>query len=166
MNSTKGLVGSTCSLGDQTWAHTLTAHTTEEVDRVVWDCLVCAKLKPKYYKPTSGTLVNATRPFKSFSVDFKGPLSRAKGTGNQYILTVVDVYSRFPWAYPTRDQSAESVIECLSDIFAIGGAPQNVHSDQGASFMSEKVQNFLEEYNVTSSRATPYSPRGMVNANI
>ena len=132
--------------------------TKAEVDQVVRDCQVCARMKLKFFKPATGTLISATKPFENLSIDFKGFLPVAKGTGNQYILTVVDQYSRFPWAFPTRDQSSESVIECLSELIAIGGAPQNIHSDQGSSFMSAKVKKFLEELSIASTRTTPCNP--------
>ncbi|MCH2619858.1 MAG: transposase family protein, partial [Candidatus Poseidoniia archaeon] len=133
--------------------------TRGEIEQVVRDCLVCAKLKPVFHRPRSRPLVKATRPFERISIDFKGPLPKAKGTGNLYILTVVDVSSRFPWAYATKDQSAESVIECLEDLFTMGGAPQTIHSDQGASFLSKKVKDFLKSYGVHSAKTTPYNPR-------
>ena len=99
------------------------------VDQVVRDCQVCAPLKPKVYKPSTGTLISATKPFKKCSINFKGPLPVARGTGNQCSLTVVDQFSRFPWAFPTSDQSSETVSDCLTELIAIGGDPQCIHSD-------------------------------------
>ena len=84
----------------------------------------------------------------------------ARGTGNRYILTVVDQFSRFPWAFPTPDQSSETVIDCLTELIAIGGAPQCIHSDQGSAFMSAKVKQFLDDFDITSTQTTPYNPQG------
>ena len=42
-----------------------------------------------------------THPMERLSIDFKGPLPSA--TRNRYLLTVVDEYSRFPFAIPCPD---------------------------------------------------------------
>ena len=35
-----------------------------------------------------------------------------------------------------------------------------MHSDQGSSFMSAKVKQFMDDFNITSTRTTPYNPQG------
>ena len=51
------------------------------------------------------------------SVDFKGPLDTE--SENKYLFTAVDEYSRFPFAYPCPDTSAQSVIHGLDQIFSM-----------------------------------------------
>lgn len=71
------------------------------------------------------------------SVDFKGPLDTE--SENKYLFTAVDEYSRFPFAYPCPDTSAQSVIHGLDQIFSMCGYPNYVHSDRGAAFLSDEV---------------------------
>ncbi|XP_046841983.1 uncharacterized protein LOC124436099 [Xenia sp. Carnegie-2017] len=75
-------------------------YSTEEVKRVCSSCRVCAELKPQFYKQQQGVLIKATRPMERLSVDFKGPLPTT--SNNPYMLTVVDEYSRFPFALPAQ----------------------------------------------------------------
>ncbi|XP_042215916.1 uncharacterized protein LOC121862050 [Homarus americanus] len=56
--------------------------------------------------------------------------------------------------------TAATVIKCLRQLFSIVGIPAYVHSDQGTSFMSRELRNFLTSYGVSTSRTTPYNPRG------
>ena len=130
----------------------------EEVRKVVNQCKTCAELKPRFFKQFSGTLIKATQPFQRLSIDFKGPLPSA--THNKYLLTMVDEYSRFPFAYPCPDMSSSTVIKCLNQLFSLVGMPEYVHSDRGTSFMSKEVQAFLHERGIATSRTTPYNPQG------
>ena len=96
------------------------------------NCPTCCELKPRLFRPEEGTLIKATQPWERFSIDNRGPVIPGVDTGNRYLLTVVDEYSRFPWAFSCKDQSAETVTECLTRLMADGGTPGYIHSDRGA----------------------------------
>ncbi|XP_055891822.1 uncharacterized protein LOC129927331 [Biomphalaria glabrata] len=130
----------------------------EDVRLVVNQCRICAEVKPRYFSNSNGTLIKAMQPFQRLSMDFKGPLPST--SRNTYLLTIVDEFSRFPFAYACSDMSASTVIRCLDNLFGLFGMPDYVHSDRGTSFMSREVQEFLHERGVATSRTTPYNPRG------
>ncbi|KRY84767.1 Retrovirus-related Pol polyprotein from transposon 17.6, partial [Trichinella pseudospiralis] len=111
-------------------------YSIREVRQVVSDCRTCAEMKPRFYQPETATLIKATQPFKRLNVDFKGPLP---GCHNQrYMFTVVDEYSRFPFAFPRADVSAASAEKCLVELFSLFGVPSYIHSDRGAAFASDE----------------------------
>ena len=130
----------------------------EDVKNITKNCSHCAETKPQFAKPTAENLIKATQPFERVSIDFKGPLPSA--SRNKYILTVVDEYSRFPFAFPCADITAGTVIRCLTQLFCIFGLAGRVHSDRGTSFMSREVKDFLQSKGVATSRTTPYNPQG------
>ena len=101
-------------------------------------------------------VIRATKPFERISLDFKGPLPTS--TKNKYMLTVVDEYSRFPFAFPTPDISTRTVIDNLCQLFSIFGLPGYIHSDRGLSFMSSELKTYLTGKGVATSRTTPYNP--------
>ena len=74
--------------------------STEDVKKTCSTCRICAELKPQLYRPTPGTLIKSTQPMERLSIDFRGPLPTTSRSA--YILTVVDEYSRFPFAFPCR----------------------------------------------------------------
>ena len=78
----------------------------------------------------------------------------------KYILVIIDEYSRFPFAYPCRDMTATTVINCLTDLFSVFGLPEYVHSDRGKSFLSQDLTKFLATKGIASSKSTPYHPTG------
>ena len=92
------------------------------------------------------------------SMDFKGPVPSA--TRNTYMLTIVDEYSRFPFAFPCPNMHTKTVIKCLETIFTLCGMPSFIHTDQGSPFMSQELKTYLSQKGVATSRTTPYHPTG------
>lgn len=132
-------------------------YSLEDIKTMNSSCRVCAEVKPRFFMK-EGHLIKAVAPFERLNIDFKGPLPT--NTQNKYILTVIDEYSRFPFAYPCKDTSAETTIKALKDIFFTFGFPQFIHSDRGAAFMSKELLTFLNSLGVATSRTTPYNPQG------
>ncbi|KAF2890057.1 hypothetical protein ILUMI_16116, partial [Ignelater luminosus] len=114
-------------------------------------------LKPRFNKH-QGTLIKSTTAFERLNIDFKEPLPTK--TRNSYILTVIDEYSRFPFAIPCPDTTSSTVIKSLTQIFNMYETPAYIHSDRGTSFISQEVKNFLTTNGIASSRTTPYNPQG------
>ncbi|GFW69689.1 retrovirus-related Pol polyprotein from transposon opus [Trichonephila clavipes] len=129
----------------------------EDIKKVTNSCLICNELKPRFVKNV-GTLVKATALFERLNLEFKGPLPSV--SRNHYILTIVDEFSRFPFAIPCSDISAKTVILHLKNIFSIFGMPSFIHSDRGSSFMSHELKSFLTSQGIATSRTTPYNPAG------
>ena len=112
-------------------------YSLADVTKVCKSCGSCSELKPRFYRPTPGQLVKATQPFERISVDFKGPLPRSKSSNNKFILTIVDEYSRFVWAFPCKDTSTGTAIKIYHELFIAFETPNTIHSDRGSRFLSE-----------------------------
>ena len=136
--SLKKLHNALCHPGIRRMAHYVHAknlpYSTLEIKQMTAKCTECAKLKSRFYRPPNDTLIKATQPFKRLSIDFKGPLPSS--SRSKYMLTVIDEYSRFPFAFPTKDINSHTVIDCLHSLFTIFGTPDYIHSDRGTSFTS------------------------------
>lgn len=133
-------------------------YSVEDIRKMTTSCEVCAEIKPRFYKGKNGRLIKATSPFERLSIDFKGPLPSA--SRNHYILTVVDEFSRFPFAYACPDMTSSTVIKHLSELFSVFGQPSYIHSDRGPSFASQELKTFLQSKGIATSHSTPYYPQG------
>ena len=129
-----------------------------EILKVTKDCKISAEVKPRFFPPPLGKLIHATAPWQRISIDFVGP--KASNTANHYLFSVIDEYSRYPFAFPVRNQSLQTVISCPSSLFYLFGPPQNMHCDRGAQFESQRFLDFLHLFGVTKSRTTSYHPQG------
>ena len=133
--------------------------SVEDIKKMTSSCRDCAEVKPRYFKPQEPQhLIKATAPFERLNLDFKGPLPST--TKNKFILTIVDEYSRYPFAFPCPDTSAESVKRCLTSIFGVFGMPSYIHSDQGSGFMASELKRWLLEKGIATSRSSRFNPEG------
>ena len=132
--------------------------SSDDVKRVISKCKVCQEINPQFFKPENQTLIEATRSFQRINVDFKGPIPTA--TPNKFILTAVDKFSRYPFAFDCSDKTSTTVISCLSQIFSRFGQPYRIHSDRRSNFLSYEVISYFNSKDVTSSKTSPYNPRG------
>ena len=109
-------------------------------------------------KPPSAQLVKSTQPFERLSVDFKGPLHSS--TTSRYLLTIVDEYPRFPFAFPCANVDSKTVIAHFNQLFALFGMPAYIHSDGGAAFMSNELMMLLRQRVIACSRTSVYNAPG------
>lgn len=65
----------------------------------------------------------------------------------KYILTVIDVFSRYAWAVPLSDKKHSSVIKAFQNIFQ-ERKPLYLQTDKGKEFIAKSVQVFLKENDV------------------
>ena len=105
-----------------------------------------------------GTLINSSKPWERLSIDFVGPMCPSNGF--KYLLTVVDEYSRYPFAFPCKEISTAVVINCLLELFSLFGCPNSIHSDRGLQFESTEFRTFLLQNGIIKTRSTPYHPQG------
>lgn len=131
-----------------------------EIEHYVARTCTCLKQK-KPHKETRAPLTNiiTTQPFELVSIDFLH-LDKCSG-GYEYILVVVDHFTRFAQAYPTTSKSAKVVADRIFNDFALKfGLPARIHHDQGGEFQNRLFSQLKKNCGVLGSRTTPYHPQG------
>ena len=68
--------------------------------------------------------------------------------GYNYILMVIDIFSKYLWMRPLKDKKGESVAKALKDILRDGRSPNRIRTDKGQEFRSKLVETLLKERNV------------------
>lgn len=69
--------------------------------------------------------------------------------GFNYILCVIDVFSKYAFARPMKKKDSETVKKCFESIFAEAKAtPRHIQSDKGTEFVSKNVRNYFKNKNI------------------
>jgi len=100
-----------------------------------------------------------TIPCERVAVDIVGPFPTAKG-GFQYLLTTIDLATRWPEAIPLRSITAKTIIQHLTTIFAHTGFPKAIVSDNGQQFVGKVFSRWLKVHGIMHVRSSPYHPQG------
>ena len=132
-------------------------YSLDQIRKMTASCKIRAEVKLRFYKPPEMHVIKATRPMKQHSIDFKGPIENFNR--NNYMLTVIDKYSRFPFAFPCSNINAETVIKCLTQLFLLFVLCSSIYSDRGSGFISKEFIAFLLGKGIAYSRTSVYNPR-------
>lgn len=133
---------------------------TEEYCRTCHVCQVTGKPN-QTIPPAPLKLVPITgEAFSKVLMDIVGPLPKTSN-GNQYLLTIMCVNTRFPEAIPLRKVTAAVVAKALLKYFTMTGLPQEIQTDQGSNFMSKLCQQVLALLDIKQVRSSAFHPASL-----
>lgn len=72
----------------------------------------------------------------------------------RYMLTVIDVFSKFAWARPLKNKTSTSVTNAMRNILQskdgqIFKPPKYLQTDRGTEFYNNTFQNMIKTYNIS-----------------
>ena len=129
----------------------------KSVELVVKTCEPCSRYQ-RGNAPRQGQLhpMLASRHFETLAIDVTGPHPKS-ANGFVYILTIVDHFSKFAFAYPMRNQEAHTVAKLLLDnVICLRGVPDRILTDQGPNFESQLFQELCRALGIHKIRTSPY----------
>ena len=134
---------------------------TADVARYCRSCEACQRTVPKgrVSKAPLQKMPLIGVPFDRVAMDLVGPIHPASGSGNRYILTVVDYATRYPEAVALPSIESERVAECLLNIYTRVGIPREILTDQGTQFVSEMMAEVSRLLSVNHLTSSPYHPQ-------
>ena len=95
-----------------------------------------------------------TEPFHCIALDIVGPLPRTS-CKHMYILTYIDLASRYPDTEPLKIMTSQAVAEALLLIFARLSVP----TDQGSNFVSTFMSEVYKFLGIKHLKTAPYRPQ-------
>ena len=145
----QGLVKTKALLREKVWFYGIDRLTNETLKL----CMTCqlANLKPQQEPLKMSALPQA--PWVELSIDF-GQLP-----SGQYLIVVIDDYSRYPFVEVIKSTSAMTVIPRLDNILAMRGIPQVIKSDNGPPFNGEEFRLYAEKTGFKHRKITPLWPK-------
>ena len=142
----------------------VTALTTKITDKFFWRnmhadildyvkrCRTCAlRKRAPHYKALARSWDSPKHLWEVVQCDFIGPLKTAKD-GSKYTMTFIDLLTRWPEAFCTKDSTAKTAAEVfLYGIICCYGQVDQLHSDPGATFLSDLFREITHLVSVYSS---------------
>ena len=130
-----------------------------EVKEFVRSCSGCqrASRKDQARAPLQPLQVES-EPFSKVAYDLVGPLPKSS-SGYRYILTMMDLFSKFPAAVPLKKVDNTTVLDAMMGVFASYGLPKVLLTDQGSVFTSRLTKAMCKQFGIAKIQTTPYHPQ-------
>jgi transposase InsO family protein len=124
------------------------------------ECIYCAKYKHKNGRLQAPMTQDIpTRRFERIALDISGPFQRTR-SNNQYVLAIVDYFSKYCSLIPLRNIDAKTIATKLFNKWIVHfGVPGKIHTDQGTNFDSNLMHQLCDCLGINKSRTTPYYPQ-------
>jgi transposase InsO family protein len=70
--------------------------------------------------------------------------------GYRYVLTCIDIFSKYAWAIPLKSKAAGDVVNAFKELFKQAGnrKPKLLQTDKGAEFLAKPVQALLKRVGI------------------
>ena len=132
-----------------------------QIREYVTSCDTCQRVKADRHKPYGllQPLPVPTRPWESVSWDFIVKLPVSKGYDS--IWVIICRLSKLSHFIPCRESMDATELADLfvREVFRLHGAPRDVISDRGSTFVSAFFTNFLKRLDITPHASTAYHPQ-------
>ncbi|CEL55004.1 hypothetical protein RSOLAG1IB_11816 [Rhizoctonia solani AG-1 IB] len=127
-----------------------------DVTEAVTSCPKCRNFGPRLLTALLQPITRA-RPLDLLVGDY---VSLSEGHGGQKnVLIIMDVYSRFMFAFPTRKPgTGKFTVDALNKIAEFVGVPSSFMADGGSHFDCEEVKLWARDRNVKLIKTPAYAP--------
>ena len=88
----------------------------------------------------------------------KNGIVRINGKSYRYVLSVMDVFSRFVWLRALATKCSKEIAKELETIYMEHGPPHVIQSDQGGEFKGS-VKKFCHHMDIKTIYSHPYYPQ-------
>ena len=129
-----------------------------QANDLVQACVQCQRhnVTRKGYNPLRP--VTAPMPGDSWGVDLTGPFTMST-RGNEYLLVMIDIASKFYVLRPIPDKSAATVALHILDVISTYGPMRKLQSDNGREFVNSLMTCVKENVGFEHALISQYHPR-------
>lgn len=86
---------------------------------------------------------------ETLQADLVEMIPYAKDNKNiKYILTVIDIFTKFAWAFPIKNKTGIEVTQAMEKILKSGNIPKNLHTDMGKEFFNTHFSKLMNSHKI------------------
>lgn len=131
----------------------------KQVMHVLNQCPVCKRAKHGPTTHPSQPVMIPKYPWQMLSIDIVGPLP-ATSNGNSFIVTLVDMYSKYFESAAVKDITTATVADVVMELIICRyGLPEIMVSDQGSQFTSVVATTLYKSLGIRRITTTAYHPQ-------
>ena len=133
---------------------------SKDVRRWVRSCVPCLRRKsPRPLRSGLAQTMAVPHPAHTFAIDLVGPCPET-AEGDVWILTIIDVFTRWPIAIPLPNRKATTIQRALYErLFSVFGFPVRLLSDRGKEFIDGGLHSLCAWLGIQKIATTGYQPQ-------
>lgn len=122
-------------------------------------CITCIRNNPSNpHKAKHEHLIYPSTPFTHLQIDFTH--MPKLGKRQEYLLIIVDMFSRWIELFVTTKEDAQTVVRILiQEIIPRWGCPLQINSDNGPAFVAKVCQDLVKTLKIEWKFHIPYHPQ-------
>ena len=98
-------------------------------------------------------------PMDFICMDLVGPIHPPSSRGNKYVLTVIDMLTRFSMAVPIKNKNAETICDAYRNhVYCTFGGSSRILTDNGSEFKNQEMRQVCESLGVKHIFSPVYTP--------
>lgn len=117
-----------------------------KMEKIIQNCIPCILAERRQGKQEGflNPIEKGSVPFDTYHIDHLGPLPSTKKSYN-YILVVIDAFTKFTWLCTTKSTTSAEVIDRLRKQAYVFVNPRRIISDRGTAFTSKEFRGYCNE---------------------
>jgi hypothetical protein len=156
LSSHPGVIHMYDKLREYVWWPSMLADVTSYVKK----CKKCQQQRKRMKEAPILPVRIPKGPWQQIGIDITGPFPTTS-RGNQYILVVMDHFTRWAEAFPIVDQTTETIANIvINNIICRYGLPLMMVSDRGSPFISKLATHIYALLGIKRITTTAYHPQG------
>lgn len=136
-------------------------HLDQDVINFLKNCMFCQQNKLNRIRNKMEPVIPDTpqKPNDKIAMDIYGPLTKTK-QGNQYILSIQDVLTKYLMLIPLPNTKAQTIIpQLINHYIYTFSSPKNILTDQGKNFVGQLMMQFEQNFNIEHIKTTAFHPQ-------
>ncbi|CAK1579255.1 unnamed protein product [Parnassius mnemosyne] len=136
-------------------------HLDKKLQDFMTTCIPCLLATRKSGKQEGflHPIEKESMPLHTLHIDHIGPLMETKKQYN-YILTMVDAFTKFTWIFPTKSTTSKETLDKLKIFQQHFGNPDRIITDKVTAFTGNDFREFCETEGIQHITITTGVPRG------
>ena len=134
----------------------------KDISRFLLTCERCLAAKAIYspIKLPMRLHDKAPGPFSHVVLDAVGPLKPSKSSQCEYVQVLVDVYSRWCIAWPSKEiKAARTLKEMFTRLFCVYGVPEVIYTDNSTNYKNNLFSTVFSNLGIKHIFGSPWHPQ-------